>query len=39
MVRFKPEYAGKLNFYLTALDREVKTNKQDRSIGLILMSR
>ena len=33
---FKPEYAGKLNFYLTALDREVKTSKQDKSIGLIL---
>lgn len=33
---FKPEYAGKLNFYLTALDREVKTEEDHPSIGLIL---
>ncbi len=33
---FKPEYAGKLNFYLTALDREVKTAEDKPSIGLIL---
>jgi hypothetical protein len=33
---FKPEYAGKLNFYLTALDEQVKSNEDNPSIGLIL---
>jgi predicted nuclease of restriction endonuclease-like (RecB) superfamily len=33
---FRPEYAGKLNFYLTALDEEVKTEADTPSIGLIL---
>lgn len=33
---FKPEYAGKLNFYLTAIDRQVKTDIDNPSIGLIL---
>lgn len=33
---FKPEYAGKLNFYLTALDEEVKTPEDNPSIGLML---
>lgn len=33
---FKPEYAGKLNFYLTALDEEVKAKEDNPSIGLIL---
>ena len=33
---FKPEYAGKLNFYLTALDEQVKTEIDSPSIGLIL---
>jgi predicted nuclease of restriction endonuclease-like (RecB) superfamily len=33
---FRPEYAGKLNFYLTALDEQVKTNQDNPSIGLIL---
>ena len=33
---FKPEYAGKLNFYLTAVDEEVKTPEDNPSIGLIL---
>ena len=34
--KFKPEYAGKLNFYLTAIDRQVKTPEDKPSIGLIL---
>ena len=34
--KFKPEYAGKLNFYLTAIDRQVKTPDDKLSIGLIL---
>jgi predicted nuclease of restriction endonuclease-like (RecB) superfamily len=33
---FKPEYAGKLNFYLTALDEQVKTPEDQPSIGLVL---
>ena len=33
---FKPEYAGKLNFYLTALDEQVKLPEDQPSIGLIL---
>ncbi len=33
---FKPEYAGKLNFYLTALDEQVKAPEDNPSIGLIL---
>lgn len=33
---FKPEYAGKLNFYLTALDEQVKMPEDQPSIGIIL---
>ena len=33
---FKPQYAGKLNFYLTALDEQVKAVEDNPSIGLIL---
>jgi predicted nuclease of restriction endonuclease-like (RecB) superfamily len=33
---FKPEYAGKLQFYLTALDSQVKTEHDSPSIGIIL---
>ena len=33
---FKPEYTGKLNFYLTALDEQVKMAEDQPSIGLIL---
>lgn len=33
---FKPEYIGKMNFYLTALNEIVKTDKDGDSIGLIL---
>lgn len=33
---FRPEYTGKLNFYLTALDEQVKTQEDNPSIGLIL---
>jgi predicted nuclease of restriction endonuclease-like (RecB) superfamily len=34
--KFMPEYAGKMNFYLTALDRQVKHINDNPSIGLIL---
>lgn len=33
---FRPEYAGKMNFYLTALDEQVKMPQDNPSIGLIL---
>ena len=33
---FKPEYLGKMNFYLEALDRDVKKEYENPSIGLIL---
>jgi predicted nuclease of restriction endonuclease-like (RecB) superfamily len=33
---FKPEYAGKLNFYLSAVDATLKHESDEPSIGLIL---
>ncbi|MCF6777611.1 DUF1016 domain-containing protein [Thiotrichales bacterium 19X7-9] len=33
---FKPEYAGKMNFYLSAVDDLVKHESDQTSIGLIL---
>jgi predicted nuclease of restriction endonuclease-like (RecB) superfamily len=33
---FKPEYAGKLNFYLSALDDKVRLPHEKNSIGIIL---
>ena len=33
---FKPEYLGKLSFYLEALDRDVKKAHENPSIGIIL---
>ncbi|AWG22004.1 hypothetical protein FFWV33_10995 [Flavobacterium faecale] len=34
--KFKPEYAGKLNFYLSAIDSQLKHPQDNPSIGLIL---
>jgi predicted nuclease of restriction endonuclease-like (RecB) superfamily len=34
--RFEPEYLGKLNFYLEALDRDVRKPHEQPSIGLLL---
>jgi len=34
--KFKPEYAGKLNFYLSAIDSQIKHPTDRASIGLIL---
>jgi hypothetical protein len=34
--KFKPEYAGKLNFYLSAVDSQLKHPSDNASIGLIL---
>lgn len=33
---FKPEYIGKMNLYLEALDREVKKETENPSVGVIL---
>lgn len=33
---FKPEYVGKMNFYLSALDDKMKTKNDNPSIGLVL---
>ncbi len=34
--KFKPEFVGKMQFYLTALDREVRQEDENPSIGIIL---
>ncbi|MEM7371924.1 MAG: PDDEXK nuclease domain-containing protein [Bacteroidota bacterium] len=34
--KFKPEYAGKMNFYLSALDELIKLPHENPSIGIIL---
>jgi len=34
--KFKPEHIGQINFYLEALDRDVKKPKENPSVGLIL---
>jgi hypothetical protein len=33
---FKPEYAGKMQFYLSALDDKIKTEEENPSIGIII---
>jgi len=33
---FKPEYLGKINFYLEALDRDIKKPHENPSIGILL---
>jgi predicted nuclease of restriction endonuclease-like (RecB) superfamily len=34
--KFKPEYSGKLNFYLNVLDQHIKLPTENSSIGIIL---
>ncbi|HPR16961.1 MAG TPA: PDDEXK nuclease domain-containing protein [Candidatus Cloacimonadota bacterium] len=34
--KFKPEYLGQLEFYLEALDRDVKKDNENPSIGILL---
>ena len=34
--KFKPEHVGQINFYLEALDRDVKRPNENPSVGLIL---
>jgi hypothetical protein len=36
--RFEPEYLGKLNFYLEALDRNVRKAHEQPAIGVLLCS-
>jgi YhcG PDDEXK nuclease domain len=36
MGEFEPEFAGKMNFYLAAVDDLVRTDKDSLSIGLLL---
>jgi len=36
---FKPEFAGKMNFYLTAVDRLLKHTTDNPSIGLLICKR
>ncbi|CAN5324761.1 PDDEXK nuclease domain-containing protein [soil metagenome] len=33
---FKPEYLGKINFYLEALDRDIKKKHENPSVGVLL---
>ena len=33
---FKPEYAGQLNFYLSAIDEQLKASDDQPTIGLLL---
>ena len=35
---YKPEYSGKMNLYLEALDRDVKKENENPSVGIILCS-
>lgn len=34
--KFKPEHAGKLNFYLSAVDSQLKRSDDNKSIGILL---
>ena len=34
--KFKPEHAGKLNFYLNLLDDKIKLPHENNSIGIVL---
>ncbi|MDC8002272.1 PDDEXK nuclease domain-containing protein [Aequorivita todarodis] len=34
--KFKPEYAGKLNFYLSAVDSQIKKPEDNQTIGILL---
>ncbi len=34
--KFKPEYAGQLNFYITAVDRQIKEESDNPTIGILI---
>ncbi len=36
VVEFQPEFAGKMNFYLSAVDEQIKTADDQSTIGIIL---
>jgi predicted nuclease of restriction endonuclease-like (RecB) superfamily len=36
VVPFKPEFTGKLNFYISAVDSQLKTNKDNPTIGILI---
>ena len=36
MTEFKPEYAGKMNFYVTAVNHLLKDERDDPTIGIVL---
>ena len=36
MDEFEPEYAGKLNFYLKAVDEQLRGERDDATIGILL---
>jgi predicted nuclease of restriction endonuclease-like (RecB) superfamily len=35
-VKFKPEFAGKLNFYVSAVDGTIKSDKDNPTIGILI---
>lgn len=35
-VNFEPEFAGKLNFYITAVDRQLRDKNDNPTIGLLI---
>lgn len=35
-VDFEPEFAGKLNFYIKAVDKQIKTKQDEPTIGILL---
>lgn len=35
-MRFQPEYVGKLNFYITAVDKLLKQEEDNPAIGLLI---
>ncbi len=34
--KFKPEFAGQLNFYISAIDEKFKTEKDNPTIGILI---
>ena len=36
MQEFEPEFAGKLDFYITTIDKQIKQKTHNKTIGLLL---
>ena len=34
--KFKPEFAGQLNFYVTAVNKNMKSNSDNQTIGILI---